>query len=75
MIENCVDGTVFASSGLGEMITAINKANEILYSHRLFGTINDLGAWVVPEDLNSNDVFLNHYFNHNTNHQMEEPSC
>lgn len=74
-MENYVDGTVFLSSWLWKMITAIHKANEIVYRHRLFGTTNDLGAWVVPEDLNSSDVVLNLYFNHNTNHQMEQPSC
>ena len=70
MIKNYVDCMAFASSGLGKMIMAIYKANKIVYSHRLFGTINDLGVWAAPEDLNSNDVILNLYFNHNANHQM-----
>lgn len=41
------------------MIIAIFKANEIVYNHRLFSIINDLGAWAVPEDLNTNDIVLN----------------
>lgn len=53
---------------------AVSKANEIVYNHILFSTINDLGAWDVPEDLNSNHLVLNLYFNHNANHQMAQPS-
>lgn len=30
------------------MIMATYKANEIVYNHRLFGTINDLGAESTP---------------------------
>lgn len=56
------------------MITAIHKANEIVYSHRLFGTTNDLGAWVVPEDLNSSDVVTDLYLIIILM-QMEQPSC
>lgn len=57
-----------------KIIMAVSKANEIVYNHILFSTINDLGAWDVPEDLNSNHLVLNLYFNHNANHQMAQPS-
>lgn len=50
------------------------KANEIVYNHRLFSTITDLGAWAIPEDLNSDNLVLNLYFNHHANHQMVQPS-
>lgn len=52
------------------MIMAIYKAHETVYNHRLLSTVNDLGAWAIPEDLSSNDLVPNLYFNHNANHQM-----
>lgn len=70
MTRNYVNCATSASSGLSKMITAIYKANEIVYNHRLFSTVNDLGAWASPEDLSSNELVLNLYFNHNANHQV-----
>lgn len=74
IMRTYVDCAVFVSSVLGEIIVAVSKANGIVYNCILFSTINDLGVWAVPEDLNSNHLVLNLYVNHNANHQMAQPS-